>query len=335
MDTTQNINTIEWFFGYGGNHIGIKRILSNMRTIAICEIEAYAIENILAKMEEGKLDSAPIWPDCKTFPAKPFVNRIDLFIASYPCTPFSQVGKRQGNNDERHLWPYVKKWVGEVKPTICLFENVEGHITMGLPTVISDLEEMGYRTTWGIFSAAECGAPHERKRVFILAILDNSEFAGLERLIQSNSNEEGREDEGGPATEANICNWRRVKFADELPKCECCEEEWCEDCGTHYADCKCYGPTQDGLEFIECNEVLYARPESKWPSYPTEEQKKWEPSRIVTRSKSKLGREPDGTRNRLDRHILLGNGVVPDVAEKAFRVLFKRLINEWVKKNNL
>jgi len=40
---------------------------------------------------------------------------------------------------------------------------------MGLWRVLSDLEEEGYRCTFGIFSAEEVGAPHQRKRVFILA----------------------------------------------------------------------------------------------------------------------------------------------------------------------
>jgi hypothetical protein len=57
----------------------------------------------------------------------------------------------------------------------CFFENVEGHISLGLSTVISDLEEDGYRATWGIFSAREVGAPHQRKRVYILG---NSEHYG-------------------------------------------------------------------------------------------------------------------------------------------------------------
>jgi DNA (cytosine-5)-methyltransferase 1 len=37
---------------------------------------------------------------------------------------------------------------------------------------------LGYSVSWGIFSAAECGAPHQRKRVFILA---HCKSAGLER----------------------------------------------------------------------------------------------------------------------------------------------------------
>ena len=51
MDNSEYINTVEWFFGYGGNHKGIKRVLPNLRLIAACEIETYAVANIIDKME--------------------------------------------------------------------------------------------------------------------------------------------------------------------------------------------------------------------------------------------------------------------------------------------
>lgn len=129
---------------------------------------------MVSKMEAGKLDSVPIWSDCKTFPAEPFKDRTDLFIASYPCQGFSSAGKRLGADDPRHLWPWVLRFVQQARPVRCFFENVEGHISLGLSTVISDLEAAGYKTTWGIFSASERGAPHRRKRVFIMADSDTS-----------------------------------------------------------------------------------------------------------------------------------------------------------------
>jgi DNA (cytosine-5)-methyltransferase 1 len=140
-----------------------------LRTVALCEIEAFAIANLVAKMEAGLMDAAPVWTDLKTLPWESFRDRVDILTGGYPCQPFSAAGKRLGTEDERHLWPHIAKGIAILKPRVCLFENVEGHITLGLSTVISDLEEMGYKVSWGIFSAAECGAPHQRKRVFIMA----------------------------------------------------------------------------------------------------------------------------------------------------------------------
>jgi site-specific DNA-cytosine methylase len=140
-----------------------------LRTVAYAEIEAFAIECLLARMEGGQLDTAPIWSDLKSFPWAEFSGKVDILTGGYPCQPFSAAGKRGGEDDPRHLWPWIAEGIRILKPAICLFENVEGHITLGLSTVVSDLEEMGYKVSWGIFSAAECGAPHQRRRVFILA----------------------------------------------------------------------------------------------------------------------------------------------------------------------
>ena len=169
MDSAEEFTTIEWCAGYGGIQLGLRRVIPTLRTIAYSEIEAFACANLVAKMEAGQLDAAPIWTDLKTFPCQEFRDRVDLLVAGYPCQPFSAAGKRQGADDPRHLWPFIRDAIGIVRPMFCFLENVEGHISLGLSTVVSDLEADGYRTTWGIFSAEECGAPHRRKRVFILA----------------------------------------------------------------------------------------------------------------------------------------------------------------------
>jgi site-specific DNA-cytosine methylase len=98
-----------------------------------------------------------------------FRGCVDIITGGYPCQPFSAAGKRLGTEDPRHLWPYILDHINAIRPVRCLFENVEGHISLGLREVIGDLEGAGYNPTWGIFSAAEVGAPHQRKRVYILA----------------------------------------------------------------------------------------------------------------------------------------------------------------------
>lgn len=51
--------------------------------------------------------------------------------------------------------------------------------------------------------------------------------------------------------------WKRVMFTAE---CDPNGEGWCRlrDCDVN--DCPCYGPTQDGLEYMKINDVLCARP---------------------------------------------------------------------------
>ena len=178
VDTTETITHVGLCAGYGGIELGLKRVLPALRTVALCEIEAFAIANLVAKMEAGLMDAAPVWTDLKTFPWESFRDRVDILTGGYPCQPFSAAGKRAGKDDPRHLWPWIADGIAAMRPKLCLFENVEGHISLGLSDVIEDLAGMGYRTTWGIFSAAECGAPHQRKRVFILA---HRKGEGLER----------------------------------------------------------------------------------------------------------------------------------------------------------
>jgi DNA (cytosine-5)-methyltransferase 1 len=169
MDTTQAITHLSLCAGYGGIDLGLKRAIPGLRTVAFSEIEAFACANLVAKMEAGQLDVAPVWTNLKTFPWHQFRGKVDILSGGYPCQPFSAAGKRLGKDDPRHLWPWIADGISILQPALCFFENVEGHISLGLSTVVSDLEGLGYKVAFGLFSAAEVGAPHQRKRIFVLA----------------------------------------------------------------------------------------------------------------------------------------------------------------------
>jgi hypothetical protein len=52
----------------------------------------------------------------------------------------------------------------------------------------------------------------------------------------------------------------RIVCADELPRCECCEEPWCPTHAEHYAECSCIGPhnAEDfDIEIIEEDSILW------------------------------------------------------------------------------
>ena len=186
----QSLTTLSLCTGYGGIERGLELAGEQLNVLAHVEIEAFAAANLVAKMEQGKLAPSPIWTNLKTLPVEPFRDRVDILLAGYPCQPFSAAGKRAGTDDPRHLWPYIREIIESVRPVRCFFENVEGHISLGLREVISDLESLGYKTAWGIFSATEVGAPHQRKRVYILA---DSSSAGLQGHAEHQSNHEARQ----------------------------------------------------------------------------------------------------------------------------------------------
>jgi len=120
-------------------------------------------------MQAGCLAEAPLWTDLASFDGRPWRGVVDTLTAGYPCQPFSRAGRRRGEDDPRHLWPHVCRIIGEVEPGVVFLENVLGHLTLGFPQVREDLEELGYRLTAGLFTAAEIGTSQKRQRLFILA----------------------------------------------------------------------------------------------------------------------------------------------------------------------
>lgn len=161
---------IKYCPGFLGLERGLERAVGPTRTIAFVEIEAIIIENLLAGMESGLLDPAPIWANLKTFNAAIYRNKVHGFIGGYPCQPFSNAGNRKGFEDPRHLYPYIEQHISTARPLWCFFENVAGHLSLGFDYVYDSLSRMGYSVEAGIFTAEEVGAPHQRERLFILAI---------------------------------------------------------------------------------------------------------------------------------------------------------------------
>ena len=94
---------------------------------------------------------------------------VDILTGGYPCQPFSHAGLRRGTDDVRHLWPHAATAIRLLRPRICVFENVSGHLGLGFDTVLGDLAALGFDVRWGVVRASQTGAPHRRERLFIVA----------------------------------------------------------------------------------------------------------------------------------------------------------------------
>lgn len=179
-----HMQTLSLCTGLGGLDLGFaqgcRALGLEPRTVCMVEREAFAATVLAQAVERGWLDECPLWlGDLSDLPVEE-LPRIDWVIGGYPCQPFSYAGARLGEDDERHLWPEIHRIVESVQPRGVFFENVAGHMSLGLDRVLRDLGKSGFRCSFGLFTAEEVGAPHRRERVFILGLAD-SYSEGCER----------------------------------------------------------------------------------------------------------------------------------------------------------
>lgn len=169
---------ISVFPGGGGLDVGLHRALQNARCVCYVEIEAPAVSALVAAMEAGTLDEAPVWSDARTFDGRRFRGRVAGVVGGSPCPEFSVANpERKGTPEERlatdrgSLFFRLFEIAAECGAGWVLWENVGGAGT-SLPHALKWLEQEGWRGAWTSLRASDVGASHERLRVFVLAHRD-------------------------------------------------------------------------------------------------------------------------------------------------------------------
>ena len=170
------MNAVSLFSGVGMFDLGVS--LAGYDIIAQVEIDDYCRE-VLKRHAPTHWPNATRYVDVRQFGRDDISGPVDLIFGGFPCQPFSAAGSRQGAADNRNLWPEFCRIVGELQPAAVILENVP-RITQSYTiedkiqhayalTVIADLATMGYDAQWGIISAADAGAPHQRDRWWCVA----------------------------------------------------------------------------------------------------------------------------------------------------------------------
>jgi DNA (cytosine-5)-methyltransferase 1 len=119
------------------------------------------------------------WPNAKSYTdiTKTSFNihrgSIDILSGGFPCQPYSHAGKRQGKDDERHLWPEMLRAIREIRPRWVVGENVLGLVNWNgglvFNEVQADLELEGYEVFPYVLPAAAVNAAHRRDRIWFIA----------------------------------------------------------------------------------------------------------------------------------------------------------------------
>lgn len=207
--------------GAGGLELGIRVALGGgYRTVGYVERDAYAAACLVARMEDTSLEAAPVWDDVATFDGASWGGCVDVISAGFPCQPFSIAGLRRGVDDDRWIWPDIARVVGDVGPGVVFLENVTP--LLGRPgqvaavgTVLGDLAGLGFDAEWCVLGANEVGAPHRRRRVFILGWRPGTRLVAdpdLHRRVERRVGHTGRVAERGPfpPRPGDVTRWREL-----------------------------------------------------------------------------------------------------------------------------
>jgi len=164
------------FSGIGGLELGLEAAIPGAHTVWQVEQADYP-RSVLAKH----------WPNARRYDDVRMVHRpwsvpgrgevitqelaaVDLVCGGFPCQDISVAGTGAGLAGSRSgLWFEYLRIVRALRPHWVVVENVAALRKRGLGAVLWGLADLGYSAEWSMLSAADVGAPHLRKRLFVIA----------------------------------------------------------------------------------------------------------------------------------------------------------------------
>jgi DNA (cytosine-5)-methyltransferase 1 len=155
------------FSGIGGIDYAFSRAGFDVRWQV--EIDPFC-RKILAKHAPEYWPNAKVFEDVKEV-GKDSLEPVDVIFGGFPCQDISSAGKQAGIKEGTHsgLWLEFARIIGELRPRYVLLENVAAITTRDGAVVLGSLTQLRYDCEWGIISAADVGAPHQRKRWWCVA----------------------------------------------------------------------------------------------------------------------------------------------------------------------
>jgi len=232
------LRLLDLFSGIGGFSLGLERA-GGFITVAFCEINKWCDENALSlnwpnvpnlqdirilcrrihhNLDETGAEYDPDFVECAIHRGIDFgecacigtdqfldtFGDIDIITAGVPCQPASIIGKREGAEDSRWLWPDTFRVIEELHPRWVVCENPTGLLTLDggerFDEILKGFSEAGYDVWWETIPASAVGGGHRRERVWLIAY---SGGTGLERY-SGDGEEQRKEEQGGPVTPTSI-----------------------------------------------------------------------------------------------------------------------------------
>ena len=288
------------FSGIGGFELGLERAIPNSKTIWQVEQNKYC-QGILKKH----------WPEAILHNDIREVNHenvhpVSIICGGFPCQGVSCSGKGKGiEGDKRSgLWREMYRLIYELQPRVAVMENVPALLWKGrgMHVVMSNLAQIGYDAEWTIISARQFGAPHLRKRVFIIAYPNSAT-------------------KKQPRTTTEVNQFSKTKSTNVHKKNLQYDRKknlFCKNLQHRRCDTLLLEPAHTNMQHVKEQPMHTFSVEKEQLSKCGGREDPWIYKRNYwqrTPIKSALCRVDDGISGRVDRIKALGNAIVPQCSE--------------------
>lgn len=154
---------VSLFSGIDGLGLGLER--AGMRCVAQVEQDSFCLAVL-----RRQFPTVPKFEDVHDVGAHN-LPPADLIAGGFPCQDISYAGYGAGidEGDRSGLWREFHRILRELRPRYALVENVAALTRRGLGRVLGDLADIGFDAEWSVLSACSVGAPHVRRRLFVVA----------------------------------------------------------------------------------------------------------------------------------------------------------------------
>lgn len=183
----------ELFAGVGGFRVGFERLNTGWETVWFSQKEP------TAKLQWAYDCYVAHFGNCKDLNNeihngediclvdKSTIPDHTLLVGGFPCQDYSvahTLATSKGIEGKKGvLWWQIRDTIIAKKPSFCLFENVDRLLKSPVKqrgrdfgVILACLAQEGYSVEWRVVNAAQYGAAQKRRRVFIFAYRDDTEY---------------------------------------------------------------------------------------------------------------------------------------------------------------
>lgn len=146
--------------------------LLGFRTVCSIEHRRYHRDVIVSRQNDGCIQPFPIWTELRTFDTKPWNQIVDGVFLALP----KEIQASRCITTESDTWKQIERTIVGLEPKFVFMEASEYFVNRGAKGVFGKFSEMGYGVKWCIMGAYWMCAPHERKRLWVVADSDDERF---------------------------------------------------------------------------------------------------------------------------------------------------------------